>query len=203
MPAKGALAIFVAYVVWLFIRDTKRRTQHSAALWIPLIWIVLIGSRPLSLWFGYGRDVDSGNDYVEGNPLDRLIFLGLILAGAFVVVQRRNNFQSFIANNRALFWFFAFWGLSVVWADSSFVALKRWIKDLGNVVMVLVILSEKDPVGAIKTIFARCTYLFFPFSVLLIKWYPALGSYYNRWTGDAGHQGVSTNKNLLGVTLTV
>jgi exopolysaccharide production protein ExoQ len=197
MTSQTALFLCLMYILWLFARDVKRRATVSHALWIPLLWVAILGSRPISFWFGHGGGMEAEN------PVDRMIFLALILAGLAVVLTRRTDFQSFSANNRWLFLLCVFWGFSVIWADDPFVALKRWIKDLGNVVMVLVILSEKDPITAIKAVLARCVYLLVPFSVLCIKWYGSFGRGYNSITGEAGYQGVTTGKNLLGITLTV
>jgi O-antigen ligase len=83
------------------------------------------------------------------------------------------------------------------------VSFKRWIKDLGNVVMVLVILTEIDPVEAARTVLLRCTYLILPFSLVYIKYYPAQGRYYDQWTGTAYYCGVTGNKNALGMSLFV
>ncbi|NIT60109.1 MAG: hypothetical protein GWN00_29005 [Aliifodinibius sp.] len=65
-------------------------------------------------------------------------------------------------------------------------------------VMILVVLTETDPVEAIKTMVRRCAYVLVPLSVVFIKYYPALGRSYSRWTGEAYYMGVTTHKNYLG-----
>jgi len=89
--------------------------------------------------------------------------------------------------------------ISVMWSPIPFVAFKRWIKDVGSIVMILVLLTEQNPTAAIRTLFLRCAYLLIPLSVLFIKYYPEMGKYYNQWTGAACYGGVTTNKNTLGV----
>jgi exopolysaccharide production protein ExoQ len=64
--------------------------------------------------------------------------------------------------------------------------------------MVLVVLSDPNPAAAMKRLLARVGFLLVPLSVLLIKYYPALGRTYNRWTWEAYFTGVSTDKNGLG-----
>jgi len=49
-----------------------------------------------------------------------------------------------------------------------------------------------------KRLLAQVGFLLVPLSVLLIKYYPALGRIYNRWTWEAYFTGVSTDKNGLG-----
>jgi len=205
MPSQAALALFLAFIGWLFVRDIRQRDRQKVSPmgWLPLAWVFILGSRPLSLWLSQGGNFDSPEEYLEGNQMDRLLFAGLIVAGVAVVAARRGQFQPFIKYNRWLFLLCVYWGISAIWAESPFVAFKRWFKDMGSVVMVLVILSEKDPVEAIRAVMARATFLLIPLSVLVIRWYPGLGRSFNRWTGESFYQGVTTNKNQLGITLTV
>jgi hypothetical protein len=72
------------------------------------------------------------------------------------------------------------------------VAIKRWIKDLGNVIMVLVVVSDQNPIAAVRFLFARCCYLLLPLSVTFIKYFPDLGRYYDTWSGAAIYCGVTT-----------
>jgi len=46
--------------------------------------------------------------------------------------------------NAPLVVFFLYCAASVFWSDFPIVAFKRWTKVLGNVVMVLVVLTEAD-----------------------------------------------------------
>jgi exopolysaccharide production protein ExoQ len=41
--------------------------------------------------------------------------------------------------------YFSFCTVSIVWSDFPFVALRRWIKALGDVGMVLIMLTEPAP----------------------------------------------------------
>jgi len=66
-----------------------------------------------------------------------------------------------------------------------------------------VILTEKDPVQAVKTVFLRCAFVLLPLSVLFIKYYPEYGRYYNRWTYQPVYCGVTTEKNALGCLVMV
>jgi O-antigen ligase len=136
--------------------------------------------------------------YLEGSSLDRNVFFLLIFSGLLVLLRRRLNWARTFASNRWLFAFLLYCGISVIWSDYPFVSFKRWIKDLGNVVMVVIILTEKDPFQSIKAVFARYTYIVIPLSVVFIKYFPELGRYYNRWTWQPTYCGVTTNKNELG-----
>lgn len=170
----------------------------SGGLWVALLWLAVIGSRTVSLWFGGGTQLVTPDDYIEGSPFDRAVFLLLIVAGLGVLLRRKPDWGTILTTNRWLFAFFLYCCVSVLWSDYPFVGFKRWVKDFGNVVMVLIVLTEKDPICALKAVFARYTYLAIPLSVVLVKYFPDLGRYYNRWTWEPAYCGVATEKNALG-----
>jgi O-antigen ligase len=103
------------------------------------------------------------------------------------------------SRNRALLLFLVLALLSVTWSDFPFVSLKRWVRDIGHYVMILVVLTDSRPLSAIETLLRRFSYVHIPLSVVFIKYYPHLGRGYSWWTGEVMHTGVTTNKNLLGV----
>ena len=201
MPPINALLLCLGFIAWLFYRNSERRAGVSLALWIPLAWLFIVSSRPVSLWIGIGRTEYTSEQLLDGSPLDSVVFLALIVAGAIVLVRRRLNWAALFRRNRWLFVFFIYLGLSVVWSEYPFVSLKRWIKDLGNVIMVLVVLSDHNPIQAVRFLLARCCYLLLPLSIIFIKYFPDLGRYYDRWIGTAYYCGVTTDKNMLGMTL--
>ena len=203
MPPRIALYAFCAFIVWLLISDRKGRSGISGALWIPVIWTAILASRPISLWLGVGTEMTTSDDYVEGSSLDRNFFLLLLISGCVVLFRRGASLQAVISHNRWIFLFYLYFGLSVFWSDYPFVSFKRWIKDLGNVVMVLVMLTEQRPAEAVRAVFTRCACVLIPVSVLVIKYFPEIGRSYDRWTGRQFFQGVALSKNSLGATVTV
>ncbi len=196
-------ALFGCYILWLFLNDARRRQGISPALWSVVAWITLLGSRPVSTWFSVGGGEGSAESYDEGNPFERSVYFVLILHGVIVLARRGVRLREVIAANGWLFAFFLFWGLSILWADASFVAFKRWIKDLGNVVMVLVVLTDGKPMEAMKAVFVRSAMVLLPISVLFIRFYPEFGRTYHVWTGEMMYTGVTTHKNSLGVVVLV
>jgi O-antigen ligase len=94
--------------------------------------------------------------------------------------------------------FFSVCAVSILWSDFPFIAFKRWTKALGDLAMVLVILTEPQPLAALKRLLTRLGFLLFPLSILLIKYYPHVGRRLtNSWTLEA--TGVTTQKNELGL----
>lgn len=188
-------------VAWLSWRDVKERASVSAAVWIVLAWAVIYGSRPVTSWFG-GPDqgVVLPEAYDEGNPSEALVYLCAMLAGLTVLLRRGIAVPAVIRENKWLFVFYLFWLVSVTWSDYPVITVKRWVKDLGNVVMVLLILTERDPGQAVRAVFARLAYLCIPLSLLLIRYYPEWGRVYGGYSrNESMFVGVTTHKNSLGV----
>ena len=72
-------------------------------------------------------------------------------------------------------------------------------KSIGDLVMVMIVLTDEFPLMAMKRIFARVAFVLLPLSVLFIKVYPNIGSAYNPFDGTTMYFGVTTFKNLLGM----
>lgn len=135
----------------------------------------------------------------DGNPLDRVIDLAIMFCGISILYARSFKWRSFLDRNLALTIYLVFALVSVLWSEYSFIAFKRWIRDSCNIVMVLVVLSEQYSIEAIKTVYRRVNYLFISLSVLLVKYFPAIGKSYTSWSGTAMWIGPTTGKNLLGL----
>jgi len=197
MPPVLALSITFAFVFWLLRRDMASRPKLSAALWIPQIWLFVCGSRPISFWFGGGLSVSSTTDYLGGSPVDRLFAFALMGAALVILQRRRLDWGSLISRNKALFAVFLYFGISTLWSDYTVVSFKRWIKEVGNVWILLILLTESDPIEAIKAVFVRCAYICFPLSVTLYKYFPAIGRPYGQGGGEQVG-GLPGQKNGLG-----
>lgn len=200
MTPSLASCLCFAFIVWLLWRDLKQNTAVSGAIWIPVFWILLIGARLPSEWMAGSAAMlnASGSALVEGSPLDRNLFLGLMLAGAVVLVRRSPSWSSLATNNVAITLFFTFTFISIFWSEFPLTAFKRWHKVFGHVIMALVVLTESSPHLAFATLLRRCAYVLIPVSVLFVKYYPELGRGYDMWTGALVEFGVTTNKNALG-----
>lgn len=199
MLPKLILLASLAFSWWLIRRDVARREGISSAIWIPTIWVVIICSRPVSMWVGFGGATDT----LEGSPVDALIFFILIFA-AFVILSRRGlNWSAVLSENWPIFLFYAFLLVSVLWANSPLVSFKRWFKEFGNIAVLLVILTEAEPQQAFRAVFVRCAYLWLPLSLVFIRYFPSLGRFYTTHGGEAEITGVTCQKNSLGVLLLV
>lgn len=195
MPPSLAAFLTVVFVFVLFRWGGRQQGEISGALWLPVMWMVITGSRFVSQWSNLGAPLQHGT---EGSPIDALYFLTLIIAGMHALRRRRVIIGEIVKNNRWLTAFFIYGFLAILWSDFPFIAFKRWIKTLGHPIMALIILTDPDPANALRTVMKRCAYLMLPLSVLFIKYYPEYGRGFDEWTGEAFNNGISLNKNELG-----
>src|ERR1700730_17402870 len=196
-PPIVALFLTVAFVVYLFRRDFREQPDVTGALWIPLIWMLLIGSRSPTQWLSLAGFMQ-GASMEEGNPLDALIYFTLIAAGFYVLNKRQVSLSEIVRNNGWLIAFLLYCFISIAWSDFPFVAFKRWFKILGHPIMVLIVLTEPDPEEALRRLMKRCAYVVVPVSILFIKYYPQWGREYDSWSGLPTTKGIAIGKNLLG-----
>jgi exopolysaccharide production protein ExoQ len=198
-----ATIVYVAGILGLFFLDRDAKARTSKALWIPVVWMLINGSRPVSSWFQSGPTIAQADLGTEGSPFDATIY-GILIALALVVLIRRSRLVGrFLRANLPILLFFSYCALSLVWTDYPFVSFKRWIKAMGDLAMILIVLTDTDPLTAIKRLYARVGFVLLPLSLLFIKYYPDLGRSYNPWTWIPMYSGVTTFKNLLGMVCLV
>ena len=183
--------------LWLLWRDTKERTSVSSAVWIAVAWAMICSSRPVTSWLSE-PDPTASRD--EGNLEEAAIYAVLMVAGILVWMRRAIPLSAIVKHNGWLFVFYVFWCTSVLWSEYPFIALKRLTKDLGNVVMAVLLLTSPTPGEAIKAVVIRCAYVLIPLSIFLIRWVSDLGRSYVGYHGDQlTYIGVASTKNGLGV----
>ena len=198
MPPFLALSLWLILLLGLLYFDPAKEPKTSPALWIPLIWMFILASRLPSQWIS-GEVGQSATALEEGDPLDRTIFLVLILLASGVLLLRSVKWGSFFERNLPLIALIFFALLSVLWSDFPLIALKHWFRDLGNYLVILVILSDPRPLEAFRTVLRRLCYLLIPLSIVLVKYFPEIGKTFDPWTGMALYSGATTSKNMLGV----
>jgi hypothetical protein len=193
-----ALLACVCVIILLFRMDAGKSKNLSVGLWIPLAWMFLAGSRYVSQWLQIGEPLMSAAAFDEGSPLDAFVFFLLIAAGVFVLYRRKIGWSQLLSRNKWIFLYFAYCGFSICWSDDTLVCFKRYVKELGNVVMVLVILTEEYPYEALRAVLRRLTFAIMPLSLLFVRYFPELGRAY-AVEGQQMFTGVSLQKNGLGM----
>lgn len=195
MPPALATILTAAFIFILFRRDHLRDRGATSALWLPVLWMTITGSRFVSQWLSLGSQTAEQ----EGTPIDVIFFLSLIGFGAKVLMDRRIPLSQLIKNNVWFVIFLIYCFASIIWSEDPIVASKRYIKILGHPIMALIILTDPDPVNAFRQVMKRIAYFLIPVSILFIKYYPQYGRGFDAWTGSATNNGAMLTKSELGI----
>jgi len=204
MSSAIATVVVVVGIAGLFHLTRDRKSRTSKALWIPIVWFLIAGSRPVSGWLEASPTpwahlpTVSAEEYSESNPINSLTFFALLIAGVFVLAKRGPRIKRLLRANLPIICFFSYCALSTLWSDYPATAFRHWIRSFGDLVMVLVVMTEVDPLAALRRLLLRSGYLLLPISILLIKYYPYIGQVYG-FLGDVMYTGVTQHKNTLGM----
>jgi O-antigen ligase len=203
MDPRVATLIFAIFILGLFYLDRDPKARTSKALWLPVMWFLIASTRNVGQWLHIGEPpppgLQYGEQYLEGTPVDRAVLGALLGLGIIVLLTRRRQLGPVLRWNTPVLLYFFYCGLSIMWSDYPFVAFKRWNRALGDLVMVLVILTDPDWLSAIKRVLARVGFLVLPLSPLFIRYYPDWGRSYGISDGAMTWTGVAQGKNGLGI----
>jgi exopolysaccharide production protein ExoQ len=190
--------IFCTFVTWqLFRLSREADVETSKALWIPTFWVFIAASRNVSAWLQYSSGGGS-DQYLEGSPLDRAVLSAALALGVIVLLGRAQRVGMLLRSNFPILLYFLYCGISALWSDFPDVSFKRWFRALGDVVMVLIVLTDPNWPVALRRLLARVGNVVVPLSIVFIRYFPQLGRSYT--TGGAGTwTGVGTDKNALGM----
>src|SRR5258707_14821161 len=83
-----ATLFFTIGVLGLFLLNRDRNARTSKALWIPVVRLLIAGTRPVSVWLAGNWEQRSSNQYLEGSPLDRNAFIVLLALGIITLLMR-------------------------------------------------------------------------------------------------------------------
>jgi O-antigen ligase len=195
--ANFATLCFIIGIAVLFHLVREENARVSKAIWIPVIYLLINSSKPLSLWLGV--DPPAMQDGVYSSPVDAGLALVLFALAMITLIFRRRKVTSLLRESRVILLFYSYAALSVLWSELPYVTFKHWIKGIEDVFIVLVVLTDDTPVLALKRIFIRAGFLLTYLSVLVGLYYPALGRRYTKG-GAPEFIGISVQKNQLGQT---
>ncbi len=207
MNTPVASLICLCGIAGLFYLNRDNAVETSKALWLPIVYLLILGSRPVSLWLGTNsavsvRPAAGISSQLDGSPFDATVFGILSLGAIAVLVWRGKRARLLYTSNWPILVYILYCLVSVAWSFHPDVAFKRWIKAIGDPAMCFVILTDRQPIEALRRLISRVGFVLLPTSLLLIKYYPNLGVSYTV-DGDRTITGVTTDKNMLGVMLFV
>jgi exopolysaccharide production protein ExoQ len=169
----------------------------SSFIWIPFCWLFIVSTRSLSSWL-IRPDGTIADPDLNGSPLDRAILTALIAIGLLVLTKRWERVKGILTNNRWLLVVMLYMGLSVIWSNFPDISLRRYCRSVGTLVMVMVVLTERNPLESLTVLLKRCYFIHIPLSILAIKYFRNIGVAYG-WDGtEEMWVGLAMHKNNLG-----
>lgn len=204
--ALAACVLFSAFLLW---KGRERSADVSWATWIPTLWMMRSASRGLTSWL-YPRatlEVQAVDSLNEGSVHDQVFFVTLMLLAVAVLARRVHDWGALIGSNGILVLFFLYMLVSSMgWSPQPLISLKRWFRTVGDVLVILVALTEPNRMQAVSAILWRCAAVLVPLSIVLAQYYPAYGVQYGYyaiygggWLALDSWVGVTTSKNGLGM----
>lgn len=171
--------------------------RPSSWIWVPFLWLFFTSTRALSTWLS-GHPEGAGQVDYSGSMADSLLMTALMLVGLVVLSQRRGRVWKILVRNKWVVALFALMVVSVVWSNFPAITFRRAVRSIGTLLMVLVVLTERDPNEAIRVLLQRLYLIQIPLSVITIKYFRNIGVLYS-WNGvEEQWIGLSTDKNSLG-----
>jgi hypothetical protein len=162
---------------------------------IPLLWFMRASSKGISFWLNTGIETE---DYLEGSFADRTFFTVLMTLGFLILLTRRIDWVRLFKSNYPFLLFFAYMGLSILWSGFPKISFRRWVHTIGDLIMILVIITELNPVESLAKMMNLISLILLSISIILIKYYRDLGVVYDRTGTVEMWTGVATHKNTLG-----
>src|SRR5688572_3858736 len=141
MPPIVASVLFYSVMVWL-LRAQSKEPRVSAALWLATLDFAFAASKPITFLLLGNDSIYTDPSIIEGDPINRAELLLLFVAGLGVPYHRRIHVHRIIALNPALVVLMLYIAISVVWSDDPLIALKRYFREIGHIIMVLVVLTD-------------------------------------------------------------
>jgi exopolysaccharide production protein ExoQ len=192
-----ATLLVIIGIIGLFKLDRDPEARTSKALWVPIIYVAIVSSRPVSAWFGPPTQPLSV-DGIYSDPVGQALDLAMLALALVALIARGRKVGSVLRTNGPILLFFSYAGVSMLWSDFPYVTFKHWFKGVEDVVMVLVVLTDDDPVMAIRRLVTRLGFILLPLSLLFSMYYPSLGRVFTK-SWEAEYVGVAEQKNQLGI----
>lgn len=172
-------------------------SRPSSWIWVPFLWLFFTSTRALSTWLS-GHPEGAGQVDYSGSIADSLLMTALMLVGLVVLSMRRGRVWKILVRNKWIVALFALMVVSVLWSNFPAITFRRAVRSIGTLLMVLVVLTERDPNEAIRILLQRLYLIQIPLSVITIKYFRNIGVLYS-WNGlEEQWIGLSTDKNSLG-----
>ena len=99
MSPNLARLIYLIFIVSILAIDIKEKSDVTPALWIPLLWMMNIISRPISYWLNPHPMVAKEIELLSGDAVNRTFLIILIICGLFILSRRRIRWSEVVKRN--------------------------------------------------------------------------------------------------------
>jgi len=172
--------------------------KPSRWIWVSWVWLFFASTRTLDTWQAWDSVRTAGDIELTGSLADQALVVLLIALGVYVLAVRAQRTRRILANNRWIVILFAYIVLSIVWSNFPGISIRKSARSVGTLVMVLVVLTEQNPLAAVRALLGRLYMVHIPLSVIAVKYVRNIGVMYN-WNGSEEQwTGLTTDKNSLG-----
>jgi exopolysaccharide production protein ExoQ len=166
MPANIAALLCSIFILIVFVIDSRRKPDVTFYHWVPFIWFLIVSSRPIVQWLDVTVDLEMAAGDPGSSTIDATILTILIIAGIVILSRRIKECTEILKNNLWLVLLITYCFISILWSDYPSLSFKRWFRGMGTFIMILVVLTEINPLETVKTMFRRCAFLTVPLSIL-------------------------------------
>ncbi len=124
---------------------------------MPFVWLFFVSTRSFSAWLSMaGQQGAAADPDLSGSPIDSALLTFLIALGLYVLYLRADQTIRILTRNKWILLLFLFMAASVIWSNFPAISLRRWFRSVGTLVMVLVVLTEHQPLEAMRTLLRAC-----------------------------------------------
>jgi O-antigen ligase len=191
LPPQLALIIVLIFIGCVIYIEHKKAENLSGTVWIIAIWILYSGSKGLGFFLNIHTTIEAGS------LPDRYFLLVLGMISLIILLRRHFPLTAPIKNNFLAAMILIYSLISILWSRDAGISFRRWGREVVAFSIALLLFSGKYPINTLISAFKKAIYAALLLSILLIKYYPAYGRSYGRWSGEVMWEGIASQKNGL------
>lgn len=191
MPPQIALIFVLAFIIFVTYIEHRNSKISGGPVWIIAIWLLYSSSKGLGIFFNVETTIE------QGSLPDRYFLFILGAMAAIILIKRKFPLITVLKQNRVIILIIMYMLISAAWSQHPGISFRRWGREALALIFTLLLTSEENPIKTLISALKKSIYAALPLSILLIKYYPAYGREYGRWTGEVMWTGIASQKNGL------
>jgi len=192
LPPQLALTLGLVFLgIIIYVEHQNSKKEVTGVVWIIALWILYTGSKGLGFFLNVNTTIEAGS------PPDRYLLLSLGILSLIILINRHFSLSTALKQNTLVSGIVFYFLLSVLWSGAPEVSFRRWGREAIALIIALLLISEKNPVQTLSSALKKAVYVALSLSIILIKYFPAYGRSYGRWSGEVMWEGIASQKNGL------